>query len=281
MTAIVRRRGPVRRAVQLARRRWRKWRAGAHLISYPKCGRTWLVMLIGKALEGHLGKRVRNPMKLRQFVRPWRDVPFILQHHDGGPEFCEPEELPRDKSEYAGRKVLFMVRDPRDVLVSSYFQNTRRNANFSGSMDEFVHQRRGGIETIVTFYNIWAANREVPSGFHLVAYEDLKADTAGGLRAALEFLGIHGVSDSVIQEAVEFCDFNNMRKLEASNALGTSRLAARDTSDPESFKTRKGEVGGYRDYLQGENLAHVERVINERLDPFYQRYLGYTDESAS
>lgn len=41
-------------------------------------------------------------------------------------------------------------------------------------------------------------------------------------------------------------------------------------------KTRKGEVGGYREYLQGEDLAYVERVINEQLDPFYQRYLGYS-----
>ncbi len=67
-----------------------------------------------------------------------------------------------------------------------------------------------------------------------------------------------------------------MARNEARNAFGTSRLAARDAGDPETFKTRKGEVGGYREYLQGEDLAYVERVINEQLDPFYQRYLGYS-----
>ncbi|MBK1725625.1 sulfotransferase domain-containing protein [Halorhodospira neutriphila] len=276
MTAITRRRTAVGRAIQTGRRQWRKWRADAHLISYPKCGRTWLVLLLGKALEGHYGHRLRNPMKLRRFARPWRSVPYILQHHDGGPEFCCPEEIDPDKSSYTGRKVLFMVRDPRDVLVSSYFQNTRRNANFSGSLEEFVHQRRGGIETIVAFYNLWAANRGTPADFHLVTYEDLQQDTAGELRRALAFLGIPGISDEAIQSAVAFCDFSNMRRLEARNAFGTSRLAARDASDPETFKTRKGEVGGYREYLQGEDLAYVERVINEQLDPFYQRYLGYS-----
>jgi len=277
MTAITRHRGPLREQIHKARHDWRRWRADAHLISYPKCGRTWLVLLISKALESHYQCRpLRKPLKLRSFAKPWRGVPYILQHHDGHAGACLPEELSADKSEYAGRKVLFMVRDPRDVLVSAYFQKTKRNAHFSGRMEEFIHQRRGSIETIVAFYNIWAANRGTPADFHLVTYEDLQQDTAGELRRALAFLGILGVSDEVIHDAVAFCDFNNMRRLEERNAFGTSRLAARDASDPETFKTRKGEVGGYREYLHGEELAYVERVINEQLDPLYQRYLGYT-----
>lgn len=272
MSAIVRRRGRMRKAVQGVRRRWRKRRADVHIISYPKCGRTWLVLLIGKSLELHYGIRARNPLKLRNFARPWRDIPYILQHHDGGPEFLAPEELAQDKSPYADRRVLFMVRDPRDVLVSSYFQHTRRNANFTGGLEDYARARQGGIETIVAFYNIWARNRDVPRDFHLVSYEDLHRDTGGELRRALEFIGIRGVSDATIGKAVEFCDFGNMRRLEASNALGTSALSARDAADPESYKTRRGEIGSYRDYLHGESLDFVEGVIRDRLDPFYQRY---------
>lgn len=268
----------LRRVDQKARRYWRNWRADGHIISYPKSGRTWLVLLIGKTLEGHLGQKVQDPQKLRQFVRPWRNLPYILWHHEGGTSKCLPEELGRDKTWYRGRKVLLMVRDPRDVLVSFYFHKSRRDAAFSGSIEDFVRQRRGGIETIVTFYNIWAANQAVPSGFHMVAYEDLKRDTVGELRQALDFLGIRGVSDETINGAVEFCDFDNMRRMEASNTLGNNRLAPGDTGDPNSFKARRGEIGGYRDYLQGGTLAYVERIINEQLTPYYHRYLGYTTE---
>lgn len=277
MAAISRNRGPLRRLVQAVRRRWRRHRADVHIISYPKCGRTWLVVLLSKALELHYGIRLRKPLRLRGYARPWRNIPYILQHHDGGPEFLLPEELEQDKSHYAGKKVVFMVRDPRDVLVSSYFQKTRRNANYEGQMEDYVRERRGSIETLVEFYNIWARNRDVPQDFLLLTYEDLHADTAGQLRRVLEFLGITGVSDDTIREAVEYGRFDNMRQLEATNAMGTSALSARDAADTESYKTRKGEVGGYREYLDGEDLRTVEQTIMERLDPWFDGYRYHSD----
>lgn len=273
MGAIVRKRGPVRRAIQMTRRAWRRWRADVHLISYPKCGRTWLVLMIGRAIQQHYGLHNRNLLKLRAFVRPWRSIPYILQHHDGGPEFLLPEELPDDKSEYRGRKVIFMVRDPRDVLVSSYFQKTRRNLNYDGTLDEYVHERRGGIATITDFYNIWARNRDVPKDFLLVRYEDLHAAPASELRRVLDFCGLGHISDSVVEEAVDYARFDNMRKLESSNALGTSALAARDHQDEASYKTRKGEVGGYREHLDGAALEVINQVIEERLDKMYFDYI--------
>ncbi len=275
MAAMVNKRGLVRRTIQKIRRRWRRWRADIHIVSYPKCGRTWLVLLIGKSLQLHYGLRARNLLRLRSFSRPWRDIPYILQHHDGGPEFLFPEELDTDKSAYAGRKVIFMVRDPRDVLVSSYFQKTKRNVNYEGSMADYVHERRGGIESIIRFYNIWGRNRQIPADFLLLTYEDLHADTAGQLQRVLEFIGIRGVSEATITEAVDYCRFDNMRQLESSNALGTSALSARDKNDQDTFKTRRGKIGGYQDYLEGEALAHVEQVINSNLDPLYSRYIKH------
>ncbi len=273
MAAITRQRGLVRRFVQRVRRQWRRRRADVHLVSYPKCGRTWLVLLIGKSLQLHYGLKNRNLLKLRAFTRPWRDIPYILQHHDGGPEFLLPEELETDKSAYRGRKVVFMVRDPRDVLVSSYFQKTRRNRNYEGTMGEYVHERRGGIETIVAFYNIWARNCEVPRDFLIIRYEDLHADTPGELRRVLDFIGLDAIADTTLQEAVDFCRFDNMRKLESQNALGTSALAARDQDDQDSYKTRRGEVGGYHEHLHGDALEQVNAIIRERLDPLFAGYI--------
>ncbi len=230
--------------------------------------------MIGRAIQLHYGLHNRNLLKLRHFVRPWRDIPYILQHHDGGPEFLLPEELSDDKSEYRGRKVIFMVRDPRDVLVSSYFQKTRRNLNYEGTLEEYVHERRGGIETITAFYNIWARNRDAPKAFLLVRYEDFHTNPAMELRRVLDFSGLGHIPDTVIEEAVEYARFDNMRKLESTNALGTSALAARDHQDEASYKTRKGEVGGYREYLDGAALELVDQVIGEQLDNMYSDYIA-------
>lgn len=272
MGVKIHRRGPVREALKRLRRWWRKWRAEVHLVSYPKCGRTWLVLLIAEALQAHYGIRRRNPLRLRNFHSRRLRIPYIHQHHDGGPEFLLPEELERDKSFYANRRVILLVRDPRDVLVSSYFQKTKRNYNYEGTIDEYIQERRGGIETIVDFYNIWADQRRVPRDFLLVTYEDLHEDAAGQLRRVLEFIGIRGVTDDILQHAVEACRFDRMRELEASNTYRTGALSARDSGDPDTYKTREGKVGGFRRHLDADSESRIDKLINDHLDELYARY---------
>ena len=274
-------RGVLRKAVQFVRRRWRRLRADVHILSFPKCGRTWLVLLIATALQQHYGIRMRKPLRLRAYAWRRREIPYMLQHHDGGPEFSRPEDLPTDKQFYAGKRVIFLVRDPRDVLVSTYFQKSRRNDNYAGSLADYVRHPIGGIETIVRFYNIWADNRDVPRDFLLLTYEDLHADTAGQLRRVLDFLGISNVNESTIEKSVEFCRFDNMRKLEESNALGSSTLSARDSSDDETFKTRKGQVGGYADYLDADDITYIDSIIEQHLDPLYRDYRKVDDSGVS
>lgn len=272
MGVMIRRRGPLREGLKRFRRWWRRWRADVHLVSYPKCGRTWLVLLIAEVLQSHYGIRKRNPLRLRNFHSRRLGIPYIHQHHDGGPEFLLPEELPHDKSFYAGRKVILLVRDPRDVFVSSYFQKTKRNYNYKGTLQEYLRERRGGIESIVTFYNIWADQRCLPEDFLLVTYEDLHADTVRELRRVLDFLGLDRTSEEALNNAVESCRFDRMRELETNNAYQTGALSARDSSDPETYKTREGQVGGYRRHLDPESMAEIDGFIDYHLDCFYARY---------
>lgn len=272
MTLVMRRGGPVREAIKKARRRWRQWRASVHLVSYPKCGRTWLVLLLAEAIQRHYGVHVRNPLKIRRLASPWRGIPYIHPHHDGGPEFRLPEELPADKRFYRNRRVIFLTRDPRDVVVSSYFQKAKRNYNFTGTLDDYLGERRGGLESILAFYNIWRANAHVPRDFLMVTYEDLHADTAGELRRVMDFIGMPGVEASTIDAAVEACRFENMRRLERNNSYNTGALAPRDSNDESTYKTRQGKAGGYREHLTERQMAWIDEVISAQLDPYYECY---------
>nr|WP_301289179.1 sulfotransferase domain-containing protein [Natronocella acetinitrilica] len=246
--------------------------ADVHIVSFPKCGRTWLCLMIAKALEYHYGVTVNRPLKLRRFRQKVPGLPLILQHHDGGPEFQRAEALERDKSLYAGKKVIFLVRDPRDVTVSAYFQKTKRNINFEGSIEEYVYHPVGSIETNIAFYNIWAENRAVPSEFLLMTYEDLHEDAVRELRRAFELLGVDDISDETLQRAADECSFDNMRKMEATNALGSGRLAPRDAKDETTYKTREGRAGGYVKHLKPKEIAHIDKLIDERLDDLYGVY---------
>jgi hypothetical protein len=58
--------------------------------------------------------------------------------------------------------------------------------------------------------------------------------------------------------------FERMRAAEASGELGErfgEILRPGDPTDPESFKVRRGWVGGYPEYLSRGDLAYCEEVL--------------------
>ena len=60
--------------------------------------------------------------------------------------------------------------------------------------------------------------------------------------------------------------FEALREKERTRFFESERLHARDTDDPESFKVRRGKVGGYRDYFSPEILAEMDALVATRLD---------------
>jgi hypothetical protein len=86
-------------------------------------------------------------------------------------------------------------------------------------------------------------------------------------------------SDDEIQEAVRFGSFDNLRQLETKGFFRQGGLTLRDPKDPNTFKVRRGKVGGYRDYFTPEQVAELEEIVRARLSPS----LGYgpADEEAS
>jgi hypothetical protein len=177
-----------------------------------------------------------------------------------------PDELEVSKEKFRGKRVIFLARDPRDVIVSSYFEMNKRAAligenpyesrsgSYEGSLEDFIQRKVGGFETILRYYNIWAGNRDIPKGFLLVRYEDLKANPLAELRRIVDFLG------------------QNMRKMEEQGRFQGGVLNPGNQDDRESYKTRKGKIGGYADYLSPDQIA----LLNQRMADELSGYYGYT-----
>lgn len=244
-------------------------RANVLLISYPKVGRTWLTMLLSRAMASHAGLGEVDYLANDLLGGKVGDLPHIRISHDDNPHWKTAHQLARSKRRYRHKKVVLLVRDPRDTVVSMYFERTKRERAYAGTLHEFLHERRGSLDTILEYYNIWGRERAKLEHFCLVRYEDLKADTAGQLERLLRFAGAGQVSGAHIAEAISFASFENMRAMEAADALESGRLRPRDKKDEESFKTRKGKVGGYVDYMTPSDIEWMERKIRETLDPYY------------
>lgn len=266
-----------------------------YIISFPKCGRTWLKLMIGRAIVGHLGISETNLLDTLldskfSLAKLHPLLPKIQFTHDDDPHWKTSDDLMTDKTHYQNTKVIFLVRDPRDLVVSTYFEQKKRVQfwidslkeslhlqdyqqrlkPYKGELSSYLNEEVGSIDTIIKFYNIWADNRDVPREFLLTRYEDLHDNPHGELHRILEFLGIANVTDAVLDEAVNYASFDKMRQMEEAEIATSYSLRATDKSDPESYKTRKGTVGGFVEYLSEEEIQVIDRKINETLSAFYE-----------
>ena len=266
--------------------RWqhRKWPARSIeqlVVSFPKSGRTWLRVLLA-AVEAQ-----RQGATIEERVAAWlaQEVPTldgrpVLFTHALAEEADEPDRhLDLFQSYVGDRRRLFLVRDPRDVVVSYYFQRVKREErppDLPGDLPAFVRHPRYGIERIGAFLVACErARREQPGPSLLLAYEDLHARPVECLARTLAFFGVGETPRAVLEAAVEYGRFENMRRLEVGQGVSraNNRLAALDPSDPETFKTRKGKVGSYRESLSPADVAFVE----ERLSALPRAAIGYRE----
>jgi hypothetical protein len=246
-------------------------RCDVFLLSYPKCGRTWLRLMIGRAVQPALGLRQRELLAFTNAAVRRPGVPRLLATHDDSPQVKTPEHVMTDKRGYRGRRVVLLVRDPRDVVVSLFFHRTRwRGDAYPGTVSEFVRERRGGLDTVLAFYNAWAAQRGLTDDLLIVRYEDLHTAAAAELARVLEFTGLDFVDADARERAVRLTTFERMQQIEGRNALHSRALRARDAGDPESFRVRRGVVGGHRDYLSDADIAWIDGRIERSLDPSYR-----------
>ena len=98
------------------------------------------------------------------------------------------------------------------------------------------------------------------------------------LERLLSFIKTPG-TEAEVAEAIAFASFENMKRLESGDGfrLRGGRFAPRDRSNPDSYKVRRGKVGGYRDYFTDDEAAEIESLIDAGLSPVF----GYRADKAA
>jgi hypothetical protein len=224
-------------------------------VSYPKSGRTWL-----RTMLAELG------------------VTMSFTHLDTGHNSAawgkpvEKIDIPCVDAD----KVVFLYRDPRDTVVSYFYETTIRQKpglvrlikfwlqarTAPPGMSEFVRSRRFGIEKIIVFNLLCAEHlRALP-----MAYEALRQNTVDSLAEILRYID-QPISEDRLREVVANNEFATMQRREANNEYGKRGLQARDPANPNSFKVRRGKVGGWQDELDAETQAFANEML-ERYDYF-------------
>lgn len=190
---------------------------------------------------------------------------------------------------YENKKIIFLARNIPDVLVSHFWHFKTRSSSFKlNSLSDFIRDPDYGVEKICRFYELWHdASRSIKS-LHLIRYEDLKVKAKDELNKILKFLNIP-VENSCINEAIQFSSFNKMRDHELENqkseqfvykSSGFSVFATGDTDkNKEAFHTRKGIVGGYKEYMTQEDIDYLKMKLDGRVAEWFGYPNGFPDST--
>lgn len=228
------------------------------LVEFPKSGITWLSFLM---INVNL-----------QLTGDARKVTFF-NYHDFIPEADLGVHMVGPLAQSLGyrcvkshatyvaryRKVFYLVRDPRDVMVS-YFAYRKGLGQWRGTLEQFVAHREYGIKAWVEHVTGWLNGVQPYARFALVRYEDLIADTRGQLKRLYGLLGV-SVTDEIIATAIERSSIETMRKLEEEYAVDHPALR-------NQVFVRRSRPGGPRNALPEALRCRIESeggAVMERL----------------
>jgi hypothetical protein len=250
----------------------------AIILSIPKSGRTWLRAFLCAYFCRRFG--LEFTLRTGRFDLP--GFPRVVFSHDLFEHRTKGDRWDRLRGKYLiprrelkRAKIVLLARDPRDCFVSLYLQLTRRDPNApvklkQKTVSEMLRDKKFGLRAIIEAMNDWIDEFSERDNFTLIRYEALRAAPALHFRDLLGVLGEPSPDANVFHEALEFSRFENMQKLEAAGAFDSNILHPGDVCDPESFKVRRGKVGGYREYLSAEDQRFAAGEMKE-----LERRFGY------
>jgi hypothetical protein len=241
------------------------------LVSYLRSGSTWSRFLFGNLIHQDEEVTFTQMSSLLPSIYDWPDrrlrrLPRVLKSHE-----CFDPRYPR---------VVYLVRDPRDVAVSFYFYNLKVRVLPEGyPMEEFVERwiradvvgyadRLGSWQDHVLS---WLRLRKGEPGFTLVHYEELLANPVKELSKLAAALRIPATRENV-ERAVFLSSASRMQSLEKEQA--TQWEPVKGTRQDIPF-VREAKAGAWKMKLPPQCVIAIERAWGSTMEE-----LGYELEYA-
>ncbi len=214
-----------------------------YLVSFPKSGNTWVRLILANLLVqkakskidffSNMSDIIPDIHLTREYVSPLKNLPRIIKSHS------------RYRKEYP--RVIYIIRDPRDVMASSYHYYTSRNKN-TLSFKKFIRSKRTGLPAWFKHYKSWENNADL-----IIKYEDLKKDCFKEIKKIAGFVKMN-VTDKQIRNAINECEFEKLQQKDASKK-------GKEVKKKPFF--RKGSVGQWKDLFDEEDLKYFEKWIKK------------------
>lgn len=224
------------------------------ITSYPRSGNTWTRFLIGTLV--HQNDTIT-------FANVEQKVPDIYVNKNSSLlKVPRPRILKSHQSfDPRYRKVIYIVRDPRDVAVSFYHYHIKMGIigeeyPLKQFMTRFVD---GEVECFGSWgehVGGWLGARGDTNGFLMLRYEDLLENTSRELLKVAAFLGLPHDEDRITR-AIELSSADQMRKMEKEQFALWKPI--KNSREDKPF-VRVAKAGGWRDEMPAECSVQIEQA---------------------
>lgn len=224
------------------------------IVSYPRSGNTWTRFLIANLLHPDQAVTFANIERLipdceAMSSRYLKNIPRprIVKSH----EYFDPRY----------KKVIYIVRDPRDVALS-YYDFARKYRQIEDSyplarfVSDFVAGRLSSADWGTWGENVasWFYTRNGRPEFLLLRYEDMLVDAERELNKVARFLGIETTPER-LAAAVDRSSADSMRKLEAKD--GGQWVTTKNKRSDIPF-VRTASSGLWKEELPADSTTEIE-----------------------
>jgi hypothetical protein len=222
------------------------------IVSFPRSGNTWTRFLIGNLIQPsgpitflNIERVIPDTNALSKSDLKRIPRPRILKSH----QHFDPRY----------KKVIYIVRDPRDVALSHYnWQRKRREIDDQYPLERYISRFIAGDlagwgswgEHVLS----WLATRHNSPDFLLLRYEAMLEEPLHELGKVAPFLGI-GATPETLATAVERSSADNMRKMEKTQ--GSKWVTTKGRREDIPF-VGKAKHGGWQSLLPESSVEEIE-----------------------
>jgi len=236
----------------------------ARLIGCPKSGNNWLKFMLNKYYKNEDVNEI-NPYTSKYKWTHDGSAIYYGRRESKTKSFFEE----KNKKKYRGDRIILLIRDPRDVIVSLYHHMiNRKSKDFKfGNLSNFIRDDVCGFNRILFFYDLWKKSLDDPKEIMIVSYEDLKNNGIKTLSKIISFID-KPADEERVKRIYEKSEFSKMKELERNGKISGLR---KSKQNEDAMIVRKGKIGGYVDYMNEDDIEYCNNLMKE-IKPIYNSY---------